>query len=149
VSQAGDLIAQNNTLLAKYQSEFSFLSSAKTLEGFLYPDTYRIMPSASLEQVVKVLLGEFKKQIIDVYAPDQKEFMENVILASLLEREERVSENKPAVAGIMKKRLKEKIALGIDATVCYGWQLTQKTCTPKFINAHIFDKDAYNTRKTL
>lgn len=69
-----------------------------------------------------------------------------MIFASILEREERNPENKSVVSGILQKRLKEGIALGADATVCYPYKKTQKECTPAFISEVIYGKSEYNTR---
>ena len=67
-------------------------------------------------------------------------------LASIVEREERDSSQKPIVADILAKRVKEGIPMGADATVCYGYAKTQKQCTPTFIGSVIHEKSAYNTR---
>lgn len=74
---------------------------------------------------------------------------QTLILASILEREEKTEKNRPIVAGILKKRVKEGIAMGADATVCYDYEKTFKECTPTFIASVIRDYDKpYNTRKT-
>ena len=146
--QAGELTEQDESLLVSFSASYSWLDGRKTLEAFLYPDTYRINPSASLKDIIGTLLKEFDKKIVASYGLSGKELYDTLILASLVEREEKNSTNKPVVAGIMKNRLKTNMALGIDATACYAYQLTQQECTPKFINAHIFDKNKYNLRKT-
>ena len=54
------------------------------------------------------------------------------------------------MAGILAKRVREGIAMGADATVCYGFQKTFSECTPSFIASVINDhSNIYNTRKTL
>lgn len=66
-----------------------------------------------------------------------------------MEKEEKSTTNKPIVAGILKKRYAEKIAIGADATVCYGYRLTMDECTPAFIGEHIHENTVYNTRSSL
>lgn len=58
-----------------------------------------------------------------------------------------MTENKPIVAGILRKRYEEGELIGADATVCYAYRLTMTGCTPDFINAHVHKKTPYNTRE--
>jgi UPF0755 protein len=95
------------------------------------------------------LLGEWQKKIGTSYADLGTTAYENLILASIVEREERRSTEKPIVAGILAKRVKEGIAMGADATVCYGYAKTQKQCTPAFIASVIGEKNPYNTRSKI
>lgn len=77
------------------------------------------------------------------------ELYEMLIFASILEKEEKSSVNKPIVAGILQKRYREKWFIGADATVCYAYRLMMSDCTPGFISDHIYEKTAYNTRNSL
>jgi UPF0755 protein len=96
------------------------------------------------------MLREFDKKIGDSYrALDPKVAYRTLILASIVEREEGSASNQPTVAGILKKRYDEGMALGADATVCYGYQKTQKECTPSFIASVIYQDNPYNTRSKL
>lgn len=116
----------------------------------LLPDTYRIKPDATVDDIIRVFLREFDKKIYTPYSfSSPQEFYETLIFASIVEKEEKSSTNKPIVAGILKKRYREKIAIGADATVCYEYRLTMTDCTPAFINDHIYQKSAYNTRESL
>lgn len=131
----------------KYQTDFPFLKNASSLEWFLYPDTYRLRQEAWVDDAIRVMLREFDKKIWKSYLSlDSKKAYETLILASIVEREERNSVNQPIVAGILSKRFKEGIALWADATVCYGYAKTQKQCTPSFIGSVIRDDNPYNTR---
>jgi UPF0755 protein len=73
-------------------------------------------------------------------------FYSTLILASIVEKEERSSANRATVAGVLQKRLDEGIPLGADATVCYAYSLVRKDCTPSFIAEKIGEKTDYNTR---
>lgn len=92
------------------------------------------------------LLSEWQTKIGTTYMTLGDKAYENLILASIVEREERVSSEKPVVADILAKRVREGIPMGADATVCYGYAKTQKQCTPAFIGEVIYKKDPYNTR---
>ena len=145
-----ELISLSEDLPESLISKYPFLKW-RTLEWFLYPDTYRIPLDSDLNYVVNLLLSEFKTRIYDKYEWD--DFYNDLIIASIVHREEKSEANKPIVAWILKKRLKEWIALWADATVCYDYKLKYDNqydeCTPEFINEHIYDKWDYNTRNKL
>lgn len=147
IGSTGDFLETSRINFTKYQNEFPFLSGASTLEGFLYPDTYRLRQDASTDDAIRVMLREFNKKIGSMYAAfNNKKAYQTLILASIVEREERSTANQPIVAGILSKRVTQGIAMGADATVCYGYAKTQKQCTPSFIGSIIQDKHPYNTR---
>ena len=144
---AWELIDTARINFKTYQEDFPFLKWATSLEWFLYPDTYRIREDGWVDAAIRVMLREFGKKIgPDYNKMDTKKAYETLILASIVEREERNDTNQPIVAGILSKRVKEWIALWADATVCYGYAKTQKQCTPSFIGSVIRDKNPYNTR---
>ncbi len=142
-----ELVSFSKEETEKLSKKYTFLLNSKSLEGFLYPDTYRIRPESTLSETIDTLLDQFQNKIIDTSDIIPANVYKTLILASIVEREERNSANKRIVAGILGKRLKEGIALGADATVCYPFWLTQKECTPSFIGDHIYEKSDYNTRK--
>ncbi|NDK08153.1 endolytic transglycosylase MltG, partial [Candidatus Gracilibacteria bacterium] len=150
--KAGDLISLNKEKLDKYKKEYAFLSSTETLEGFLYPDTYSINPNNfKLEDFIKTMLENFDKKVITELEinPKDTDLYDNIILASIVEKEEKSVKEKATVAGVLKKRMKENWFIGADATVCYPYELTFDECTPAFIGNHIQDKNEYNTRNKL
>lgn len=147
IGKVGDFIDTSRINFSQYQADFLFLAWVTSLEWFLYPDTYRIRPEWTADDVIRVMLKEFSKKIGDSYKTlDTKKAYETLILASIVEREERNDVNQPIVAGILSKRVKEGITMWADATVCYGYAKTQKQCTPSFIGSIIHEKNAYNTR---
>ncbi|MDP2104125.1 MAG: endolytic transglycosylase MltG [Candidatus Gracilibacteria bacterium] len=150
ITKAGDFTIASENISDDLRNTFSFIGDAKTLEGMLLPDTYRIKPDATVDDIIRTFLREFDKKIYTPYSfSSQKEFYETLIFASIVEKEEKSSTNKPIVAGVLKKRYREKIAIGADATVCYEYRLTMTDCTPTFIGNHIYEKSAYNTRDSL
>lgn len=141
-----ELIGLSKNLPADLLNEYAFLKG-HTLEWFIYPDTYRIALDSKLIDIVKIALEEFNTKIYVNYK--SKDFYNNLIMWSIVEREEKNVDNKPIVAWILEKRLDEWISIWADATVCYQYELTQKECTPAFIWEHIYIKSKYNTRDKL
>jgi UPF0755 protein len=138
-------------------SSFAFLSktSAKLaprggrLEGYLFPDTYFVLKEEFVPKFfLERLLGMFRTRVADEYAADIKasghSLQEIVTMASLVEEETRGSDERPVVAGILWKRLKAGMSLGVDASVRYGLDKPKG----KPLTATDLDNDSpYNLRK--
>ncbi|MDD5197886.1 MAG: endolytic transglycosylase MltG [Candidatus Gracilibacteria bacterium] len=150
IIQAGDFTKSAENITDAMRKEFPFLGKVTTLEGFLVPDTYRISPEASTKMIIQTLLKAFNDKIYNEFnfTSDAKLY-ETLIFASIVEKEEKNSANKPIVAGILQKRYAERWFIGADATVCYAYRLTMNDCTPVFIGEHIYEKTPYNTRNNL
>ena len=147
IGWVGDFLETSRLNFAEYQRDFAWLAGVASLEWYLYPDTYRLRQDATIDDAIRVMLREFDKKLGTQYkALDSKKAYQTLILASIVEREERNDTNQPIVAGILAKRVDEGIAMWADATVCYGYAKTQKQCTPSFIGTIIADKNPYNTR---
>lgn len=134
--------------IEKYQTEYPFLENALSLEWYLYPDTYFVNPNDfSVEKLNTLLLNNFKQKIyIPLLSPlSGKNINELIILASIVEKEERNIAEKSTVAGILFKRYKEGWMIGADITACYAHELTSEECR-KNLSKYIADKNEYNTR---
>jgi UPF0755 protein len=92
-----------------------FLVLTKDLEGYLFPDTYLIPKSASPSAIVKILTNNFEKKTKDLNISYQ-----DLILASIVEREAKYEDDRPVVAGILIKRLNTGWPLQVDAAIQYG-----------------------------
>jgi len=90
-----------------------FLNLTKTKEGYLFPDTYLFAWDASPSMIVDKMLTTFEQKIENI-TTDQ------LVIASLLERETVNDVEKGIVAGILYKRLKNDWPLQVDATVQYA-----------------------------
>lgn len=90
-----------------------FIFQTATLEGRLFPDTYLIPASADSLSVIKIITDNFSSKVSSISDED-------LILASLVEREAKLAPDRPIIAGIFKKRLKENWPLQVDATVQYA-----------------------------
>ena len=100
-----------------------FLSASAELEGFLFPDTYLFPKDAEAISVVKKMRQTFDiktaelKDGIDVSTLTLKEI---IMLASIIERETKMDEERPMVAGVLINRLNIDMGLQADATVQYA-----------------------------
>lgn len=131
-----------------YKNDYSFLENALSLEWYLYPDTYFINPSTfKLENFNKTLLNNFRKKSYDniLSTLTKKQINEVIILASILEKEERNTQEKPIVAGILKKRYAENWFIWADITACYAFELTSNECKMN-LSKYIAERNDYNTR---
>ena len=147
IASVWDFLRTATDRFSEYASEYSFLEGRESLEWFLYPDTYRLRKDATPHDVILVLLSEFDKKMGESYKKLGEGAYRKLILASIVEMEERDDTNQPVVAGILEKRVSEGIAMWADATVCTGYAKTQKQCTPAFIASVIQGSNPYNTRK--
>jgi len=94
----------------------AFATKYRSSEGMLFPETYRFAPDASITDIGTRLLKTFLER-------SGRPSPEQVIKASILEKEAKTKEDMRMVAGIIERRLREGIALQIDASVAYGWCL--------------------------
>lgn len=109
-----------------YRATFTSLASKPAslgLEGFLFPDTYRVYRDASLESIIEKMITNFERKLDqplrDEIARQKKTVFEIVTMASLIEEEVRSEEDRAIVSGILWKRLSLSIPLQVDATVVY------------------------------
>jgi UPF0755 protein len=95
------------------------LSLPEMAEGKLFPDTYRFFLNSSPEEVFRKMRDNFERKALPVLAAEPEKAEENLIFASLLEKEVPDTNERRLVAGILKKRLAAGIPLQVDATICY------------------------------
>jgi UPF0755 protein len=94
---------------------------AKTLEGYLFPDTYRIGPKEEMAQIAALMVKRFRQAALQL---GLKHDLHNVVtMASLVERETAVEGERPLVASVLQNRLEKKMPLMTDPAVIYGLQL--------------------------
>jgi UPF0755 protein len=96
----------------------------KTVEGFLFPETYEVRTSADAEDVIGIQLEQFRR-VAEGLPWDRAEELgvtpyEVVIIASMIEEEARVPEDRPKIAAVIYNRLARGMNLEIDATVLYA-----------------------------
>ena len=105
--------------LRKYKA-----GSADSLEGFLFPATYELKRGASTEELVAKQLDAFEEQFatVDLRKAARKNLTpyDVLIIASMVEREASVPEERPVIASVIYNRLKAGMPLGIDATIRFA-----------------------------
>jgi UPF0755 protein len=100
---------------------------AQSLEGFLFPETYRFSRKADCETVIKAMVHQFRIRIGKITAqyPIHQGWTigQIVILASMIEKEVKRPEEGPLVASVLMNRLERRIPLACDATIIYAMKL--------------------------
>lgn len=99
------------------------LADGQSLEGFLYPSTYEIYINSSEEELISKMLSQF----VDIYEKEIQQNMGNldlslneiVTLASIIEREGKLDEERELISAVFHNRLKENMLLQSCATVQY------------------------------
>lgn len=111
---------------AGYDS-YEFLASVPptaTLEGFLFPETYRLPEEATAEDVLERMLSTFDQRVTSEMrlsaANRGLSVYQMVTLASIVEREAVIDDERPIIAGVYFNRLDSGWLLNADPTVQYG-----------------------------
>jgi len=112
--------------LKRFTNTYSFLAdlpAGATLEGYLFPDTYRFFKDAEVDDIIKRMLDTFDARLtsemrIEI-AKSGRSIHEVVTLASIVQDEVRTEDQMLVVAGIFQNRLDAGMMLQSDATVNY------------------------------
>lgn len=100
------------------------LESGSSLEGFLFPDTYRLEPTSPPEALIRAALDNFDRQVTEqlraAYHAHGLTLYQAVTLASIVEREAVVAEERPLIAAVFLRRLRTGLPLETDPTVQYA-----------------------------
>lgn len=125
---------------------------AKNLEGYLFPDTYNFPPDATPKQVIETMVRRFRQvwaELSEKYPlPANRSPREVVTIASLVETEAKLQEERPLVASVIYNRLGNGTPLGIDSTVIYASKLAGKWKNNGKVYLSDVERDSpYNTRK--
>ena len=95
-----------------------------TVEGFLYPETYRIPVKSTADDVIQRLLDQFALEAKGLPWDHAKDLgvtpYEIVTIASMIEKEAAIQKDRPLIAGVIYNRLDKGMQLGIDATILYA-----------------------------
>jgi UPF0755 protein len=93
--------------------------NAPTLEGFLFPSTYRLTHSTTAADLCKQMTDTFRRQWRKTPHGDA-DLLRTVTLASLVEKETGVAQERPLVAGVFSNRLQKGMRLECDPTTIYA-----------------------------
>lgn len=98
---------------------------AVDLEGYLFPDTYHFAKGTTENQIVDVMVGTFRRLFEEAAAPlrgsdDERSIREVVTLASIVEKEAQLDEEREIIAGVYAHRLRRRMPLQADPTVIFA-----------------------------
>lgn len=119
------------------------------LEGYLFPNTYMVSEKSTVNDLIGIMLAEFNR----VYETEMKPYLDTyehgytldelVVMASIIEKEIVVVEEKPRAAGVIYNRLDAGMPLQMDATVLYAMGIVKEDVT----YADLEIESPYNTYK--
>ena len=98
--------------------------TAQSLEGYLFPDTYRFTRTQSLTDMLTVMTRHFRQEAKAIGL--NSDFHKVVTMASIVEKETGAAEERPLVAGVYYNRLGNGMLLGADPTVVYAALLADR-----------------------
>lgn len=116
-----------------------------SLEGYLFPETYRFAPNTPAATVARTMVDLFRKKTeeLDFSHPFLNKH-QVVILASMVEKETGAKFERPTIAGVFTNRLKRRMRLESDPTTIYGiW----KRYTGNIKRSDLQELTPYNTYK--
>ena len=98
---------------------------ADSLEGYLFPDTYKFDPGTPATTIVKAMVANFRRNWGDELSTITTglDVHETVTLASIVETEAKLPQERPMVASVYLNRLRRHMLLGADPTVIYALKL--------------------------
>jgi UPF0755 protein len=117
--------------------------SARTQEGYLFPATYRLNHSTTGPVLCKMMTAQFRKEWTRL-SPGSPDPHAVVTLASLVEKETRVPEERPLVAGVFTNRLRQNMRLECDPTTIYA-ALLDRRYSGVIHRSDLDSKNPYNT----
>lgn len=117
VYQIGDYLEKNLVNFDKAE----FIKLGKSLEGYLFPDTYFVSPAIKPQRIISLMQNNFesKKELMTGLATSTRSLKDIIIMASILEGEARTTESRRTIAGILWRRLSINMPLQVDATFSY------------------------------
>lgn len=131
-----------------FDKEYVFLQQlpeGSTLEGYLYPSTYEVFEDATEEDIIKKMLNTFKEKYTDELKEKGNKLGMNtheiVTLASIIEREAVLEQERPIMSGVFHNRLNVAMPLQSCATIQYA--LGERK--PVLSNADVRIESNYNT----
>jgi UPF0755 protein len=115
---------------------------AKSLEGYLFPNTYQFTRTQDLPEMAAAMVKQFRQVAHEIGL--STDVQKNVTMASIIEKETAVPEERPMVASVYYNRLAKNIALQADPSVIYG-ELEKGTYTGALHHEDLLADSLYNT----
>ena len=163
VQDAG--LGSTQEFLQAAQSEVGLISDlspqARTLEGYLFPNTYEFTRTQSMKDIVSAMVKQFRQvaqqiglagltppaaaPVADAPAATvMSDIQKTVTMASIIEKETAVPEERPVVASVYYNRLDRKMALQADPSVIYA-ELLDGTYAGALHHSDMSFRSTYNT----
>jgi UPF0755 protein len=118
---------------------------AARLEGYLFPDTYRLTRGMSEEEILRLMVNRFQQAVPPDFemqaARLRMDTHEIVTLASLIEKEAQLDAERPVISAVFHNRLRQRMPLQSDPTAVYMVPRTQRRITASDLQR----KTPYNT----
>jgi UPF0755 protein len=134
--------ARSGAARSRYQP-----SEVTSLEGLLFPDTYRIAKNEDETDILVRLVEAFDQKADEIALPNAAAIgrtpHETIVVASLIEREAGVEEDRLLISAVIANRLRDGMLLQIDAATCYA----KGGCDEALTNADKEIDSPYNTYK--
>lgn len=126
--------------------------AARNLEGYLFPDTYSFPPNTTPQEMVASMVRRFRQVWDERFAERARATgrspRELMTIASLIETEAKLKEERPVIASVIYNRLRLGMPLGIDSAVIYASKLAGKWKNDGKVYRSDLERDSpYNTRK--
>jgi UPF0755 protein len=125
--------------------------TAKNLEGYIFPDTYDFPPDTKAPDVIKMMVKRFRREWKPEWSQHARDLAmtarQIVTIASLIETEAKLSDERPLVASVIYNRLKKDMALAVDSSIIYASKLEGKWRNDgKVYKSDVERRSPYNTR---
>lgn len=118
--------------------------SAKTLEGYLFPETYRLSHSTTAPELVREMTDQFRRHWKKIAGGQNASVSGTVTLASLIEKETGVAAERPLIAGVFVNRLRIGMPLQCDPTTIYAALLDNRYRNAIY-RSDLASQNPYNT----
>lgn len=120
--------------------------NAPSLEGFLFPSTYRLTHSSTAADLCRLMTAEFRRQWKKLYP--SADALKTVTLASLVEKETGVAGERKIVAGVFANRIEKGMRLDCDPTTIYA-ALLDNRYTGVIHKSDLLNQNPYNTYQNV
>tara|TARA_B100001250_G_scaffold407504_1_gene428367 strand:+ start:950 stop:2023 length:1074 start_codon:yes stop_codon:yes gene_type:complete len=142
---------KNSLISGVVESKYVYLGDYRNIEhweGLIYPNTYEINVDANGEDILQTLVSELENVTANIFTEyELPTWIENYnqlfTIASLIEAESKLDEDRPLVASVIRNRLYDNMLLQIDATVLYALQKRK----PQVLLVDLQVDSKYNTYK--
>jgi peptidoglycan lytic transglycosylase G len=108
-------VAASNTVRSRYEP-----ANVTSLEGLTWPDTYYVSKADTETTLLRTIVANFDKQATKAGLAGSPDPYRTVTIASLIQTEAKLDVDRPLIAAVVENRLRDQMALQIDATLLYA-----------------------------